>query len=63
MAHVRQTPRENGNSHYGAKALHHFRDHVDPIDALAWSPDGKTIVTGAGKIIMIWDVEVSIGRI
>ena len=52
------TPKEGGGTQYSVIPLHHLRDHRDSVDALAWSPNGKTLVTGAQKSLYMWDIEV-----
>ncbi len=53
------TPKEGGGVQYSVIPLHHLREHRDSVEALAWSPSGKTLVTGAQKSLYIWDTEVS----
>lgn len=48
-------------SRWKIRPLHHLRDHRDPVDAMSWSPDGKTLVTGADKGLYLWDTQV--GRV
>lgn len=55
---VEPTTREDGSVRYNVTPSHHFSDHNDPIDSMAWSPDGKLLVTGADKNVHIWDTEV-----
>lgn len=38
--------------------LHHL-EHRESIDAMAWSPDGKTLVTAAFNRLHLWNTEVS----
>lgn len=42
--------------------LHHLREHRDSVESLAWSPDGKTLVTAAQKNLYIWNTEVRLSR-
>ncbi|OXG46032.1 WD-repeat protein [Cryptococcus neoformans] len=57
---VEPTTREDGSVRYNVTPSHHFSDHNDPIDSMAWSPDGKLLVTGADKNVHIWDTEKGI---
>ena len=41
------------------RPLHHLKDHRDPVDVMAWSPDGQTLVTGADKGLYLWNTKVS----
>ncbi|OCF31690.1 hypothetical protein I316_06697 [Kwoniella heveanensis BCC8398] len=52
---LKATPKESGGTHYGVIPLLHLRDHHDPVDAMAWSPDGKTLVTGADQNVYVWN--------
>ncbi|ODN97475.1 WD-repeat protein [Cryptococcus wingfieldii CBS 7118] len=47
----------DGTERYAVAPLHHFRNHKDPIDAMAWAPDGKLLATGADKVVHLWDTE------
>ncbi|ODN76638.1 hypothetical protein L202_05285 [Cryptococcus amylolentus CBS 6039] len=47
----------DGTERYAVAPLHHFRNHKDPIDAMAWAPDGKLLATGADKMVHLWDTE------
>ncbi len=31
--------------------------HLDPVQSIAWSPDGKQLVTGAFRRVVIWNAE------
>ena len=36
--------------------LHTYRKHTDSVQAIAWSPDGKYLVTGGrDKLVHVWD--------
>ncbi len=52
------TPKEGGGIQYSVIPLHHLREHRDLVDSLAWSPDGKILVTGAAKSLYMWNTEV-----
>ncbi|WVN90744.1 uncharacterized protein L203_105987 [Cryptococcus depauperatus CBS 7841] len=54
---VESTSGENGATRYNVTPLRHLEGHNDPIDAMAWSPDGKLLITGAEKNVHIWDTE------
>jgi WD40 repeat protein len=43
---------------YSIAPLHHLREHREPVDAIAWSPDGNTLITGADKSLYMWDPKV-----
>ncbi|KAL7419568.1 hypothetical protein Q5752_005480 [Cryptotrichosporon argae] len=47
---------KDGHVRYDVEALHHLDEHGAAVDALAWSPDGKTLVTASEKQLYIWDV-------
>ncbi|WVQ74624.1 hypothetical protein IAR50_004225 [Cryptococcus sp. DSM 104548] len=47
----------DGTERYAVAPLHHFKNHEKPIDAMAWAPDGKLLVTGADKVVHLWDTE------
>jgi WD40 repeat protein len=46
---------------YSISPLHHLREHREPVDAIAWSPDGNTLITGADKSLYMWDPKVRTG--
>ncbi|KAK4686064.1 WD repeat-containing protein 26, partial [Tremellales sp. Uapishka_1] len=48
---------------YSVIPLHHLRDHREAVDALAWSPDGKTLVTAADKHLYVWNTRTGEQRI
>ena len=52
-------PKSEGGSSWSVRPLHHLKDHRDPVDVMAWSPDGSTLVTGADKGLYIWNTRVS----
>ena len=52
-------PKSEGGSTWSVRPLHHLKDHRDPVDVMAWSPDGSTLVTGAEKGLYIWNTRVS----
>jgi WD40 repeat protein len=31
--------------------------HLDPVQSIAWMPDGKTLVTGAFRRVVVWEAE------
>ncbi|WP_437675462.1 caspase family protein [Sorangium sp. So ce131] len=31
--------------------------HVDPVQCLSFSPDGRRLLSGGGRLLLIWDVE------
>ncbi|EIW66565.1 hypothetical protein TREMEDRAFT_34837 [Tremella mesenterica DSM 1558] len=49
------TKAEDGSVKYGIEHLHHLTDHRECIDVLAWSPDGKTLVTAGEKNLYLWN--------
>jgi WD40 repeat protein len=58
---------DDGAKSLGISPIHHLS--VEPrndewssegVDAIAWSPDGKTIVAAAYDMLSIWDTKVSI---
>jgi WD40 repeat protein len=49
---------EDGSSAYSMAPVHHL-EHREPIDSMAWSPDGKTLVTAAFNKLYLWNTEVS----
>nr|XP_019012068.1 WD-repeat protein [Kwoniella pini CBS 10737]OCF50849.1 WD-repeat protein [Kwoniella pini CBS 10737] len=53
------TPREGGGTQYSVAAFRHLKEQTDPVDAMAWSPDGKTLVIAADKNVYVWDVKSS----
>ena len=48
---------EDGTVRYGIDHLHILSEHRHPIDAMAWSPNGRTLVVGADKNVYIWDIK------
>ncbi|KAL1406407.1 hypothetical protein Q8F55_008106 [Vanrija albida] len=42
---------------YSVEPLHHLKGHRGDVDALAWSPDGETLVTASDKQIYIWQAK------
>lgn len=48
---------EDGTVRYGIDHLHILSEHRHPIDAMAWSPSGRTLVVGAEKNVYIWDIK------
>ncbi|WVQ93433.1 hypothetical protein IAU59_000504 [Kwoniella sp. CBS 9459] len=59
---LRAMPKEGGGSQYGVVPLLHLRDHHDPVDVMAWSPDGKTLVTGADQNVYVWNARTGVQR-
>ena len=53
-------PKQDGGLQWSVRPLHHLREHRDPVDVMAWSPDGGTLVTGADKGLYIWNTRVSV---
>ncbi|WWC87896.1 uncharacterized protein L201_002795 [Kwoniella dendrophila CBS 6074] len=51
------TPKEGGGSQYSVAPFQQLKEHTDPVEAMAWSPDGNTLITAADKNIYIWDVK------
>lgn len=51
-------PPAGGKRQYSMAPLHRLKGHRGPVDALAWSPDGETLVTAADKQIYIWNAKV-----
>lgn len=39
------------------KLLHRMRGHASRIDSLAYSPDSRRLVSTAGNVALVWDVE------
>ena len=60
--HVQAVPKADGGSSWSIRPLHHLRDHRDPVDVMAWSPDGQTLVTGADRELYMWDTLVSLSE-
>lgn len=50
-------PLEFENGTWTVRPLHHLREHREPVDVMAWSPNGKTLVTGADKSLYLWDTQ------
>ncbi|WVQ79097.1 hypothetical protein IAT38_001191 [Cryptococcus sp. DSM 104549] len=46
---------EDGNERWDVVPRHHLKEHDAAVDAMAWSPDGNTLVTCADKYIYLWD--------
>ncbi|WVF65783.1 hypothetical protein IAT40_000517 [Kwoniella sp. CBS 6097] len=54
---LRAASKEHGGTQYGVIPLLHLRDHHDPVDVMSWSPDGKTLVTGADQNVYVWNAK------
>ncbi|EJT52339.1 negative regulation of gluconeogenesis-related protein [Trichosporon asahii var. asahii CBS 8904] len=48
-------PPEHEGMDYGIEVSHRLSGHTAPVDALAWSPDSKTLVTCSDKQVYLWD--------
>ncbi|ORY24376.1 WD40-repeat-containing domain protein [Naematelia encephala] len=59
---LKAMPKSSGVPQYSVSPLHHLRDHRDPVDAMAWSPDGETLVTAAHRNLYIWSVRTGMQR-
>nr|XP_031862925.1 uncharacterized protein CI109_001399 [Kwoniella shandongensis]KAA5529997.1 hypothetical protein CI109_001399 [Kwoniella shandongensis] len=59
---LKASPKEGGGTQYNVESLHQLRDHSDPVDAMAWSPDGKTLVTAADKTVYVWNTKTGTQR-
>jgi WD40 repeat protein len=51
-------PPQDGSTQYSMAPLFHLRGHRSGVDAIAWSPDGQTLITGSDRQIYVWDVKV-----
>ena len=60
---LKATPKEGGGTQYSVIPHCHLREHRDSVTALCWSPDGKTLVTGAEKNLYMWDTEVPVSKL
>lgn len=56
-----QPPTPGNRRQYSVAPLHRLKGHRAPVDALAWSPDGETLVTAADKQIFVWNAKVGVG--
>lgn len=52
-----KTPSEGNGKQYSIVPLHHLKGHAGAVDALAWSPDGLTLVTASLMRVYVWDVK------
>lgn len=55
-------PPESEGQDYGIEVSHRLSGHTAPVDALAWSPDSKTLVTCSDKQVYLWDAETGARR-
>ncbi|WRT65705.1 uncharacterized protein IL334_002651 [Kwoniella shivajii] len=54
---LQPTPKEGGGTQYSVVPFVPLKRHADAVDAMAWSPDGKTLVTGADKNVFVWNAK------
>ncbi|WVR03803.1 hypothetical protein IAU60_000799 [Kwoniella sp. DSM 27419] len=54
---LKVTQTREGCSQFGVVPFVHLKDHHDPLDAMAWAPDGKTLVTSADKNVYVWNAK------
>ena len=60
---MQSTPKADGTAYWSVRPSFHLAAHDEPVDVMAWSPDGRTLVAGADKKVYLWDVKVNRTRI
>lgn len=55
----KSTPKEGGGSTWSVLPKAHLKGHSDPVEALAWSPDGKKLATASDKSVSVFTMNGS----